>query len=256
MNDKQKKYNVLVTRPKHQAETLCNMIEKQGWNAIRFPTLEIKSLNNKKIQQQLNTLKQWKWLIFISANAVNFAIKANNGKIDKFKGLSIAAVGKATEKALDRAGIPVDLLPETDFNSEGLLVTDEMNHIKGNTCLIVRGKGGREILASTLRDRGAKVEYMEVYQREMPVCSNSTICEMLTQGKLDVITMTSGEALKNLIEMIGNDLRASLSAVPLIVISNRIKTLAEKQKFKHIVVAENPGETAIIETVMMSLSHL
>ncbi len=250
-----KKYNVLVTRPKHQAETLCSLIEQQGWNAVRFPTLEIKLLNNTIIQQKFDTLEQWNWLIFISANAVNFAIKANNGKIDKFKGLSIAAVGKSTKKALNRVGLSVDLLPETDFNSEGLLKTDQMNHVKGHACLIVRGTGGREILANTLRKRGAKVEYMEVYQRVMPVCSNSTICEMLKQGTLDAITMTSGDALNNLLVMIGNELRAKLKAVPLIVISKRIKALAEQQKFKHIAVVDSPEETAIIETVMMSLSH-
>ncbi len=250
-----RKYNVLVTRPAHQAENLSILIEQQGWNALRFPTLEIAAVNNQLIQKQLEDIEQWQWLIFISANAVNFAIQANNGKIDNFKGLSIAAVGKATEKALSVAGLSVDLLPEHEFNTEGLLATNEMKQISGKACLIVRGKGGREVLAETLKNRGAKVDYMEVYTRRAPVCINTNIYDLLRDGKLDAITVTSGDALSNLLKMVGAELKAKLISVPLIVISNRIKELAEQYKFKQIAVTEKPGDTAIIETLMMSLTH-
>ena len=46
MSKVQKKDNVLVTRPAHQADALCALIEKQGWNAIRFPTLDIVAVDN------------------------------------------------------------------------------------------------------------------------------------------------------------------------------------------------------------------
>lgn len=256
MNAGQKKYNILVTRPKHQAETLCHLIEQKGWNAIRFPTLDIVSVNNSSIQEQLKTMDQWQWLIFISANAVNFAIKANDGKIDCFKRISIAAIGKTTEKALCDAGLTVALLPENEFSSKGLLATKEMNYVKGKSCLIVRGASGLETLANTLKARGATVDYMEVYKREMPVYENAHFFDiLLQQGKLDAITITSGDALTNLLWLIGDELKAKLVFVPLIVISKRIKKLAEKHKFKQIAVTEKPGDAAIIKTLMMSLTH-
>lgn len=243
-------FSILVTRPAHQANTLCELIEQQGWNAIRFPTLEIIATNNKKIQQQLETIKQWHWLIFISSNAVNFALSANNGKIDQFTHCSIAAVGKATEKALRAVGLSVDLLPKSQFNTEGLLATEQMNQVNKKNCLIVRGQGGRENLANELRTRGAKVEYMEVYSRELPASNHSNVKTLLKQEKLNVITITSGDALKNLVLMTGTDLHDKLQAVPLIVISNRIRELAEKIGFKTIVVTENPGDAAIIKTAI------
>ncbi len=243
-------FSILVTRPAHQAKTLCELIEQQGWNAIRFPTLEIVATNNKKIQQQLETIKQWHWLIFISSNAVNFALSANNGKIDQFTHCSIAAVGKATEKALRAVGLSVDLLPKSQFNTEGLLATEQMNQVNKKNCLIVRGQGGRENLANELRTRGAKVEYMEVYSRELPASNHSNVKTLLKQEKLNVITITSGDALKNLVLMTGTDLHDKLQAVPLIVISNRIRELAEKIGFKTIVVTENPGDAAIIKTAI------
>ena len=252
MNAGIKNYNVLVTRPKHQAEALCGLIEQQGWNAIRFPTLGIVAIQRALIKQQLNKIANYQWLIFISVNAVNFALKANNGKIDCFKRVPLAAVGKATKKALQAAGLEVDLLPETQFNTEGLLATEEMKNVYDKSCLIIRGQGGRETLANCLRERGAKVDYMEVYAREIPVYDNVDISEMLQQGTLDAITITSGEALNNLLVMINKSLHAQLLAVPLIVISRRIKVQAEKIGFKRIAVTDNPSDTAIIETAANS----
>jgi len=244
------KQNILVTRPEHQANKLCDLIEQQDGQAIRFPTLEIVGLKNTRVKQQFETLKQWHWLIFISTNAVNFALATNNGKIDTFKACSIAAVGKATEKALISAGLTVDLIPENNFNTEGLLATKAMRQVNGQKCLIVRGEGGRETLANSLRERGATVDYMEVYSREVPVMDQSNVEEMLKNKTLDAITITSGDALKNLVTMIGAELADNLFAVPLIVISNRIKQLAEESGFETIAVTENPSDIAIIKTVV------
>jgi uroporphyrinogen-III synthase len=257
VNKALKRYNVLVTRPAHQASTLCGLIEQQGWQAIRFPTLEIVAVDNRRIRQQLETINDWDWLIFISTNAVNFALATNNGKIDAFKACSIAAVGKATEKALISAGLTVDLTPENNFNTEGLLATEAMQQLNDQNCLIVRGVGGRETLAHRLCERGATVDYMEVYSRELPVVDQSNVEVMLKSKALDIITITSGDALKNLVIMIGTELAEDLFSVPLIVISNRIKQLAEESGFKTIAVTDNPSDTAIIKTVVqMSMNKL
>ncbi len=250
MTEPLEQYNILVTRPKHQANTLCELIEQQGWNAIRFPTLEIVALNDGKIRQQIERINQYQWLIFISVNAVNFALSANDGKIEQFKQSSIATVGKFTERSLHTIGLPLVLIPDSNFNTEGLLATKEMNNVNGMACLIVRGDGGRETLANTLRERGATVDYMEVYTRKMPVCNNLKVANMLKLNSLEVITITSGDALKNLLAMIAEELHDKLILIPLIVISKRIKELAEQNGFKHIIVTERPGDTAIIEAAV------
>ena len=242
-------YNVLVTRPQHQSDHLCELIEKQGWNAIRFPTLEITALRSDKIKQQLKTIDQYQWLIFVSANAVNFAIEANDGKIEGFTDCSIVAVGKATERALSSAGLQVALIPEVSFNSEGILATEEMHRVKGKSCLIVRGNGGREMLADCLRERGATVDYLEVYTRQQPVCDNTMVMDRVQQGRLDSIIITSGEALTNLLAMSTESLHQQLVKIPLVVISKRIKELAEKLGFIHIAVTKKTGDAAIIETI-------
>ena len=104
---------VLVTRPAHQAKNLCELLEKQGGVAIRFPTLAIAALENTQaIQAGLAQWMTYQWLIFISVNAVTMhSYYSVDDKIKKNNSVRIAAIGKATAEALLLAGLSVDLLP-------------------------------------------------------------------------------------------------------------------------------------------------
>lgn len=243
---------ILVTRPVPKAQKLAGLIEQQGGEAIIFPTLVIKALNNTDaIIAQFENLSDYHWLIFISANAVNFSQRANKGKKDYFERVKIAAIGKATAKALENRGLIVDLIPDTGFNSEALLLMPELQSMDGKNILIVRGQGGRETLAKTLQQRGAKVSYLEVYKRCLPKANDDTIViKLLKQRKLNAITITSGDALNNLMSLLAGRIIASLILeIPLIVISTRIKEIAVKIGFKHVLVSASPADIAMIKTV-------
>jgi len=246
--------HILVTRPQQQSGTLITLIEQHGGQAIAFPTLEIVPVINDSLKQQLKNIKAYQWLIFISANAVNFAVAANNGKIEPFTQLKIAAVGKATEKALENVGLTVDLVPKTGFNSEALLATDVFLQVKEQRILIVRGEGGREILAQALRERGAMVDYLEVYQRIMPVAKAKTaaVLTALQQGQIDMIIITSGQILQNLLLLLEKH-RTLLFNIRLVVVSERIEQLAKSLGFKHIVVS-SPDDRAILNTMVMLIN--
>ncbi len=244
---------VLVTRPAHQAENLCRLITEQGGIAVCLPTLAIVAYDDLlHIQKTLTNLDSFQWLIFVSTNAVNFALKANDGKIPQFKTRHIAAIGKATANALKMAGLSVDLLPEQHYNSEALLAMPEMQYIQGQRVLIVRGADGREELAHSLRQRGADVHYLNVYKRIMPSTDNTDVISLLEQNKLDVITVTSGEILQNLLIMLGEGHHRYLFTLPLVVVSDRIKQIATNMGFKHIAIADSPSDEAILETVKQS----
>lgn len=244
---------VLVTRPQHQAENLCRLLEQHGGVAVRLPALAIvESDDYLSIQKTLTHLDAFQWLIFVSANAVNFALKANDGKIPQFKTLRIAAIGKATANVLVTAGLVVDLMPEQNYNSEALLATPEMQQIQGQRVLIVRGEGGREELATTLRSRGADVQYLNVYKRIMPSTANTDVIALLTENKLDVITATSGEVLQNLLIILDAVYHRQLFSLPLVVVSDRIKQIATELGFKKVAVTSSPTDEAILETVNQS----
>lgn len=258
MNNALQGKHVLVTRPVHQAENLCRIIEQQGGIAVRFPTLQIVGFNSQSSGRSddlsaatnpLIQLSKYRWLIFTSANAVNFALKANGGKIAGFQVTQIAAIGQATARELELAGLQATIIPGQGYDSESLLAMPQMQHVNGQDILIVRGQGGREELANVLRSRGANVEYWEVYKRVIPDFDSSPVISLLGQDKLDVVIITSCEALQNLLAMLGTNYKKRLAMVPLAVISERISRLAAELGFTRIAVAESPSDPAILDTV-------
>jgi uroporphyrinogen-III synthase len=251
--------HILVTRPEHQANNLSLLIEQQGGIAVRFPTLEIVGRDNAEhVRTALENPDKYHWVIFISANAVNFALKANGGKIARTKSSlaphlqkgRFAAVGKSTAQAMKMAGLSVDLVPEKNYNSEALLAMPELQQVQKQNILIVRGEGGHEQLATTLRSRGAEVSYLEVYKRIVPRIDSSHLVKLLEQKKIDVITVTSAEALQNLCLMLDNKNNKLLSLIPLVVVSDRIRCIAADMGFNRIAVTDSPTDTAILETVI------
>ena len=245
-----------MTRPAHQAENLSLLIEERGGVAVRFPTLAIAALDDAgTIQSTLADMDRYQWLIFISANSVTMHdYYSDSDKIKKFDSVRIAAIGKATAQALILAGLPVDLVPESGYNSEALLAMPQMQQMNGQSCLIIRGEGGREELATTLRSRGANVEYLDVYKRIIPGIDNTQVSLLIEQDKLDVITVTSGEALQNLLIMLEEKHHHRLFEVPLVVVSNRIRQIAADIGFKRIAVTHSPSDVAILETVTMCVT--
>jgi len=116
-------------------------------------------------------------------------------------------------------------------------------------CLIIRGQGGLEKLAQILRNRGAQVDYLEIYKRVKPSVDNSFLLALLNKKQLAAVTITSGEALQNLLSMVDEAAVALLLAVPLLVISNRIGQQAKQFGFTSIVVTDKPSDSAILETL-------
>ena len=260
MNNALQGLHVLVTRPEHQAEHLCQLIEQQGGVTVRFPTIEIVEIdilpeNLTLATNPLLKLSNCRWLLFTSANAVNFALKANGGKIAGFKVAQVGAIGQATAKALQLAGLQVDLMPTTGFDSEALLAMPELQQVNDQNILIVRGQGGREELANVLRSRGANVDYWEVYRRVIPKIQNNAVFVLLEQDLLDVIIITSYEALQNLMAMLDTDYHKKLVKIPLVVISDRISRLAAELGFMRIAVTESPADPAILAATIAIINE-
>jgi uroporphyrinogen-III synthase len=243
--------HILVTRPQHQAYNLCRLIERQQGVAVAFPTLEIVAAADRvRIAQALATLHRFQWVVFISANAVNFALLANDGKIDQFRNTRIAAIGAATARALAAAGLTADLVPADGSDSRALLAMPALQQVSGQRILIVRGAGGLDTLREELVNRGANVDYLDVYRRTRPLADPAPVLDLLEQKGLGLIIVTSGEALKNLLIMLGEKGRNQALATPLIVVSGRIRQMAEDSGFERIYVTDSPSDTAILEKII------
>jgi uroporphyrinogen-III synthase len=239
---------VLVTRPAHQADGLCRRIEQAGGRAIRFPVIEIvPPADPAAAVARFSTLDDYDLVIFVSANAVHLAPPA-----DTWSGSPrLAAIGRATARALEQAGRPADICPASGFNSEALLAMDALQDMGGRRVLIVRGEGGRELLADTLRRRGAEVDYAEVYRRQRPEVDPARVLALWSGGAVDVVTATSNETLQNLYDLLDGPGRGKLLATPLVVVSERMVQLAVRLGFSRPpVVAEEAGDEGLMKALL------
>ena len=244
------KTGILVLRPAEQAKETIALIEQQGWHAIHFPTIEIVPANTADNTRLFGHLEQFDWIIFISQNAVNHFIRQLPQRPAGMP--RIATVGKATTQAAINAGLHVSVQPEEDFSSEGLLETDAFQHVDQQKILIVRGNGGRELLADTLTERGASVSYAEVYERRLPDTDSSH----LQQGwstQVSVILATSNQLLDNLITLLGDTLKRQLYETPVVVISPRMQKHAEHLGFNKIWLADGPTNDQMLETIRINM---
>jgi uroporphyrinogen-III synthase len=146
----------------------------------------------------------------------------------------IAAIGQATAKELLAWGVTVDLMPKQQFNSESLLAQPEWANVKGLSFIIVRGTGGRELLAETLRERGGRVEYAEVYRRVAPSIDVAGLLASWRKGNIAVLTLTSGDALANLWQQMPVSERELLLDTPMVVIGGRMARQAGKLGARHV----------------------
>lgn len=236
---------VLVTRPERQAVRLNHLLRQRGWQPVSLPVIEIQPLIVPGVLENL-TRRRWHWLIFISANAVECALNLAGGDLNCFGRVKVAAIGKSTRKALSQAGIGVDLTPSERFDSEALLALPEMQSVQGQAILIVRGLGGREILAETLGQRGAELAYWEVYQRVQPAEVNPEVLAQIERNEIDVLTATSVESLENLLVMIPLSLRSHVYRLPLVVFSERIRQFAEQTGFVHVGVTDEASDEGLV----------
>ena len=240
---------VLITRPQQQADRLCRLIEGAGGKAIRLPLLAIEPVIADPATSPLGRLHEWDWLVFVSTNAVDYGVEIIEALPRQESWPKIAAIGKATAEALEKRGIAVDLAPNRQFNSESLLALPEFEEITGQRFLIVRGAGGRETLADTLRARGAIVAYAEVYRRSMPPVNLADLIDRWQAGEIGVVTLTSGEALGNLARLLGDTHARWLRDTPLVVIGSRIEQMARELGCLQVRAAEAEDE-ALLEAVI------
>lgn len=241
---------IVVTRPVHQADGICHLIEAEGGTALRFPVIDIQPpADSVTLNSLIHNLDRYHLAIFVSANAVEFAYRAlvSEGKFPET--LQRAAVGQATAKALAKHSQPAHLVSPPPYNSEALLDIPELSSVAGKHIVIFRGEGGREHLADILEQRGAEVDYAECYRRVMPHSNIALLVQAWEEHKLDLLVVTSNEALHNLLVMVGAKYRHRLLATPVVVISSRTAELARQQGFETVMVATAASDTGMLEAI-------
>lgn len=247
---------ILVTRPREQAAGLMNDLRQLGAHPILFPALAILPPHEQvPLQAVIARLEHFQLAIFISPTAAQRGMAAVSAIRTWPSGLPVAAVGKGTAKALHELGIEEVLQPESGADSEHLLALPQLQAMAGKEVAIFRGEGGREILAQTLRERGAQVTYAECYRRGLPMESDpAPILELFAEDKIQAVTAYSGETLDNLFQLLGNAGKDYLCRTPLFVPHPRIAERAQ-QLGMHTVMDCQAHEGRLIPCLVEYFAH-
>lgn len=241
--------HVVVTRPLAQAGTLAEMISAAGGEAIVFPLLEIAPpADTEALKAAVARIDSYALAIFISPNAVDYSVPAILAQAQWPASLVPAAVGQGTVRALAAHGVGGAVAPTERFDSETLLELPDLQaaRVAGRRVAIFRGDGGRELLADTLRERGAEVDCIPCYSRRAPAAGAGELLSRWQSGRLDALTISSSEGLRYLVDMLDASGRACLAATPVFVPHQRIAENAEALGLRRVVLT-GPADAGIIE---------
>ena len=250
---------IAITRPANQARKLAALITEAGGTPILFPLIEITPLYDySQFEGVIQHIADYDWAIFISSNAVQNSMP-RLVKLGIPSNLQFAAIGPATASELKAFGVKEVFTPlshaqhgdesKVRFDSESLLALPEMNNVIGKKILLVRGVGGRDVLAETLKARDAQVTFAECYQRINPQTNCALLAQFYNEKKLHGIVVTSSEAMRHLIDLAGN--ADWLKNVTLLVNHARIAELPRQLGLK-VAVANASGDEAMLNLVLDS----
>ncbi len=232
---------IVVTRPRAQAAPLAEAIAALGGDPLIFPLLEIApAADPQALAAAVARLADYALAVFISPNAVDYALPAILARGPWPAGLQPAAVGQGTVRALAAHGIAGCVAPRERFDSEALLALPELagELVAGQCVAIFRGDGGRELLAETLRARGAKVDCVTCYRRSGPAAGVMPLLTAWRAGKLDALTVSSSEGLRHLIDLLDDEGRSFLARTPVFVPHARIAENARASGLQKIILTD------------------
>lgn len=246
------KKRILITRPTEQADTLSQLISSNDGVSIQLPTIQIRPLEKtKELLKDINDLKLSDFIIFVSRNAVKVAFDNFLNNIEIFSSIKIVALGPGTMRELAARGFK-DIIYSNQADTEGLLMLKEIQdkRISGKKISIVRGVGGRELLARNLKERGANVKYIDIYKRSLPHYDQTELDEVWCKKKPDIILVTSIDILDNLMILFKN-YKNELLDTPLVVISDRVSKYAKKNGFiSKICIVKEKEDSGIFQCLL------
>lgn len=199
---------VVITRPERQADDLARLLLEQGANPIAFPTIAIEPPTDwNELDKALDRLESYHWLIFTSANGVQFffqRLREKGKDIRDLKGIKICCIGPATASQIEEKDIKVDLVPD-EFIAEGILKSFAAMDLQGKKILLPRAAKARDTLPEGLKEMGAQVDVAAAYRTVNSGRKKEELVALLEAQAVDVITFTSSSTVTNFVEIMGND---------------------------------------------------
>jgi uroporphyrinogen III methyltransferase/synthase len=198
---------VAVTRARAQASELAARLRELGAAVIEAPAIRTVAL-----AAELPDLRRYDVVCVTSPKGAHelFARLEQAGRDARsLAGCDVAAIGPGTARALAEHGIVADIVPGRAV-AEGLVTS--LDGMAIERALIVRGREGRDVLPDALRDRGAEVDLLILYETVPEPLDPETLA---AAADADYVTFTSASTVRYFLQAAG---RAALERTRIVSI--------------------------------------
>ncbi|WP_350615184.1 uroporphyrinogen-III synthase [Pseudomonas sp. HY7a-MNA-CIBAN-0227] len=238
----------MLTRPADESVALAATLSEQGIFSSSLPLLEIEGLPATAEQQTaFRNLDRYCAVIVVSKPAARFALGLLAQYGPRIPAQPWFSVGAATAQVLAGHGLDVSY-PESGDDSEALLELPRLREaIAGPDprVLILRGEGGRELLAERLRDQGASVDYLELYRRFLAAYDTGVLTQRIDAERLNGLVVSSGQGFLHLQALAGADW-PRVAQMPLFVPSPRVAEMARAAGAEKVVDCRGASAAALL----------
>jgi uroporphyrinogen III methyltransferase/synthase len=175
-----------------------------GGEVVEIPLIAISAPDSwEPLDKALKRIDGYDWVLFTSVNAVDSCLSrlATLGKTaHDLRSRRLAAIGPSTAQALNQKGLKPDFCP-SKFIGEGLVAEfPGYPNLKGVQVLWPRTNVGRPYVVERLTEAGAVVDVVPSYvtsDPDNPEATADELASLLTDGKVDVITLASAQTARN-----------------------------------------------------------
>lgn len=197
---------IVITRAVSQSSDFINALESYGAHVLSCPTIEIKEAESYELlDQAIEHLYGYDWLIFTSTNAVKFfllRLSRLNKEVTELDEVRVCAIGAATAERLHDTHVHVDVIP-AKATAEGVYsaLSDFVggtDKLRGLNILLPRAVVGRDQLPKDLEASGARVDIVHAYRTTIPEGLNRGRLSAMLAGNADCIAFTSPSSVINL----------------------------------------------------------
>ncbi|PEA56696.1 uroporphyrinogen-III synthase [Bacillus pseudomycoides] len=190
---------VLITRARQQAKQMSVAVQKHGGIPVEIPLLHITAAVYEKFQQVREELITYDWIVFTSKNGVKFFLDGVKQPLPHT--MKIAAVGVKTKQELEHRGYDVHFVPTT-FVAEAF-ATEFVNNIRSGTrILLPKGNLARDVIREALRNHGAIVRELVVYETTVHLQMREQLIDALQSREINVITFTSPSTVQSFLALL------------------------------------------------------
>ncbi|MCF2829313.1 MULTISPECIES: uroporphyrinogen-III C-methyltransferase [unclassified Pseudoalteromonas] len=238
---------VVLTRPVGKSEPLSELLTQQQISSVICPVLQLNEVAVSDTAKAM--ISEAELAIFVSPDAVRYFHQL---EVPLAGHCAAFAVGEGTADAIQQT-LNIKAKYPKQPDSEGLLALPQLSSVEGKRVLLVKGKGGRPVIAQTLKARGAILDSLVVYERVAVKDNADGWLDHWRSQQIEGIVITSNSAADAIFNTQSSASKDWLAQRTFFVVSQRIAEHVQQSyniEQSQIVVCHGPDNRAIAGSII------